>query len=48
MLRFRTRDPDRDRQTDGSRMQKLRQALINVGAEHASEKAGFQRRYEAV
>jgi hypothetical protein len=47
MLSFRTRDPDRDRQTDTLRMQKLRRALMDVGTELETEKAGFQRRYEA-
>lgn len=47
MVRFPTRNPDRDRQTDASRMQKLRQTLMDLGAELASEKAGFQGRYEA-
>jgi hypothetical protein len=47
MLGFRIRSPDRDRQTDTARMQKLRQVLLDLGAELASEKAGFQNRYEA-
>lgn len=46
MLGFRTRSADRDRQTDLSRIQKLRQALLDVGTELAKEEAGLRRRYE--
>ena len=46
MLGFRTRGADRDRQTDISRIEKLRQALLDVGTELAKEEAGLRRRYE--
>ena len=46
MLGFRTRSADRDRETDISRIEKLRQALLDVGTELAKEEAGLRRRYE--
>lgn len=46
MLGFRTRSADRDRQTDVSRIEKLRQALLDVGTELAKEETGLRRRYE--
>lgn len=46
MLGFRTRSADRDRQTDISRIEKLRQALLDVGTELAKEEEGLRRRYE--
>ena len=46
MLGFRTRSADRDRQTDISRIQKLRQALLDLGTELAKEEAGLRHRYE--
>jgi hypothetical protein len=46
MLGFRTRNPDRDRETDAARIQKLRQALFDVRSELEAEKVGLQGRYE--
>ena len=46
MLGFRTRSADRDRQTDISRIGKLRQALLDVETELAKEETGLRRRYE--
>ncbi|GLS31508.1 hypothetical protein SAMN04488498_102106 [Mesorhizobium albiziae] len=46
MLGFRTRNPDRDRETDAARIQKLRQALFDVRSELEGEKVGLQGRYE--
>lgn len=46
MLGFRTRSADRDRQTDISRIEKLRQVMLDVGTELAKEEAGLRRRYE--
>lgn len=46
MLGFRTRSADRDRQTDISRIGKLRQALLDVETDLAKEETGLRRRYE--
>ncbi|KXF76622.1 hypothetical protein ATN84_11240 [Paramesorhizobium deserti] len=48
LFRFRTRNPNRDRQTDVSRFAGIRQALDDVRAEIERERDGFQRRYDEV
>lgn len=45
---FRTRSPERDRETDMLRFQRLGQALGQIRAEMESERAGLQNRYESV
>ena len=46
MLGFRTRNPLRDRQTDETRLERLRRTLTEIADELEKEKAGFQARYE--
>ncbi len=46
MLGFRTRNPLRDRQTDETRLERLRRTLTDITGELEKEKAGFQARYE--
>ncbi|MER9581918.1 hypothetical protein [Mesorhizobium sp. M0276] len=42
---FRSRDPARDRQTDGSRLDRLAKLFEQIAAEIESEKAGLENRY---
>lgn len=45
---FRTRSPDRDRQSDGARFEQLTSVLDQVAAEIEAERTGIRNRYEAV
>jgi hypothetical protein len=47
-FRFRTRSPERDRDTDVGRLQRLRQSLADIRAEMEREKNGLRDRYEKV
>ena len=46
--RFRVRSPDRDRDTDGRRMQRLHQLLADLRSEMERERDGLRERYEKV
>lgn len=48
LFRFRTRDPQRDRETDSGRLQRLRQSLSDIRAEMEQEKRGLRDRYDKV
>jgi hypothetical protein len=48
LFRFQTRNPQRDRETDSSRLQQLRQSLADIRAEMEQEKNGLRDRYEKV
>lgn len=45
---FKTRHPDRDRQTDGVRFEELMRTLSQLAGEIDAEKTGIRNRYEAV
>ncbi|MGB3386978.1 MAG: hypothetical protein WBA88_03245 [Pseudaminobacter sp.] len=45
---FRTRNPERDRETDESRQQRLRQFLGDLRAEIQRERDGLKERYEKI
>ena len=45
---FRVRSPARDRETDASRLRRLRKVLSDVGAEMERERNGLRDRYEKV
>lgn len=45
---FKTRSPDRDRETDKARFEQLSQILVRLAAEIESEGAGIRNRYESV
>lgn len=45
---FRTRSPDRDRETDVSRFEQLARALEQLTSEIEAERTGIRNRYEAV
>lgn len=47
LFRFRMRSPDRDRQSDLARMNRIRSVLDEVRGEIEREQEGFTRRYEA-
>lgn len=42
---FRSRDPARDRQTDGSRLDRLARLFEQIAAEIETERAGLENRY---
>jgi hypothetical protein len=46
--RFRVRNPDRDRETDGRRMQRLHQQLNDLRMEMEHERDGLRERHELV
>ncbi|MEK1886010.1 MAG: hypothetical protein AAAB35_00205 [Phyllobacterium sp.] len=46
LFSFRTRNPERDRQTDARRFQNLKQAIRDALAETERERDGFRRRYD--
>lgn len=48
LFSFRTRSPERDRETDMLRFQRLDQTLGQIRTELESERAGLQNRYEEV
>jgi vacuolar-type H+-ATPase subunit I/STV1 len=48
LFRFRTRNPERDRETDSSRLQRLQQSLADIRAEMERERSGLRDRYEKV
>jgi hypothetical protein len=48
LFRFRTRNPERDRETDMSRLQRLHQSLADIRAEMERERTGLRERYEKV
>jgi hypothetical protein len=48
LFRFRTRNPERDRETDMSRLQRLHQSLADIRAEIERERNGLRDRYEKV
>lgn len=48
LFRFRVRSPERDRETDRDRLQRLRQLLGDIRAEMEREKNGLRDRYEKV
>jgi len=48
LFRFRVRNPERDRETDRARMQRLQQLLGDLRAEMEREKDGLRDRYEKV
>lgn len=43
--RFLTRNPNRDRENDLARMNRLQQTLQQIGLELANERSGFEKRY---
>lgn len=45
---FKTRNPDRDRQTDADRFQRVQEMLSGISEEMEREKAGLEKRYGAV
>lgn len=45
---FKTRSADRDRQTDTTRFQRIRDLLAEVSGEMDREKTGFEKRYGTV
>lgn len=45
---FKTRSPDRDRETDKVRFEQLSQVLVRLAAEIDSEGTGIRNRYESV
>jgi hypothetical protein len=48
LFRFQTRNPNRDRETDRDRMQRLHRMLGDLRAEMEREKDGLRARYEKV
>jgi hypothetical protein len=48
LFRFRTRDPQRDSETDLNRLQRLRQSLADIRSEMEHERNGLRDRYEKV
>jgi len=48
LFRFKTRNPNRDRETDAGRMQRLRQVLDEIHDEIENEKNGLRNRYDKV
>lgn len=48
LFRFRTRNSERDRETDSGRLQRLHQALADIRAEMEREQNGLRDRYEKV
>lgn len=48
LFRFRTRNPDRDRETDESRQRRLRQFLDELRSEIQRERNGLKERYEKI
>jgi hypothetical protein len=48
LFRFRTRDPQRDRETDLNRLHRLRQSLADIRLEMEHERNGLRDRYEKV
>lgn len=48
LFRFRTRNPERDRDTDESRRQRLEQLLDALSAEIERERGGLRNRYDKV
>jgi hypothetical protein len=48
LSRFRVRNPERDRETDRDRQQRLRRFLGDIRAEMERERDGLQARYEKV
>jgi len=48
LFRFRTRNPQRDRDTDVDRLRRLQQSIIDVRAEMERERDGLRDRYERV
>ncbi|HWK65883.1 MAG TPA: hypothetical protein VNS34_13140 [Rhizobiaceae bacterium] len=45
---FKTRNPDRDRQTDATRFQRVQEMLSGISQEMEREKEGLEKRYGAV
>jgi hypothetical protein len=48
LTRFRVRSPERDRETDASRLRRLRQLIAELHAEMERERGGLRDRYEKV
>lgn len=48
VFRFKTRNPDRDRQTDATRFQRIQDLLDEVSNEIGRERSGFEKRYGSV
>jgi hypothetical protein len=48
LTRFRVRSPERDRETDASRLRRLRQLIAELRAEMERERTGLRDRYEKV
>lgn len=48
LFRFRIRDPQRDREADLDRLQRLRQSLADIRSEMEHERRGLRDRYEKV
>jgi len=46
LTRFRVRSPERDRQTDSGRLQRLHQLLADIRSEMERERNGLRDRYE--
>ena len=48
LFRFRIRSPERDRETDAGRLQRLQQSLVDIRVEMERERAGLRDRYERI
>jgi len=48
LFRFRTRNPQRDRDTDADRLRRLQQSLGDIRAEMERERNGLRERYDRV
>jgi len=48
VFRFRTRSPERDRQTDTARFGRIQEVLEEISDEMGREKTGFEKRYGSV
>lgn len=46
LFSFRTRNPERDRQSDATRLQSIKRAIRDAVVEAERERDGFRRRYE--